>query len=59
MKFYADNINVEVNAYPEIKKYAVLNNSDKRQNSKVYDGKYKEMTLELLPGEIRWLEMED
>lgn len=58
-KFYADNINVEVNAYPEIKKYAVLNNSDKRQNSKVYDGKYKEMTLELLPGEIRWLEMED
>ena len=59
MKFYAENMNVEVNAYPEIKKYAVLNNSDKPQCSKVYDGNYKEMTLELVPGEIRWLEMED
>jgi 1,3-beta-galactosyl-N-acetylhexosamine phosphorylase len=50
------NMNCEVHAYPEANRYAVVNNSNEKQNTIVYDGhgnKY-EMTLE--PSEIVWRE---
>lgn len=52
--WYADNINCEVNAYPETGKYAILNNSNEEQTTGFYDGdgKYEELTL--APCEILW-----
>lgn len=55
-KWFAENTSVEVHAYPSIKKYAVLNNSDQGQASIIHaDG--KTFTVELAPEEIRWFEM--
>lgn len=52
--WYADNLNCEVNAYPESGKYAILNNSNEVQTTNFYDGTgvCTEITLE--PCEIRW-----
>jgi len=52
--FYADNIQVEVHAYPEIEKYAVVNNSAQKQQTKVYleAEMVKEISLEA--EEIIW-----
>lgn len=55
-KFYqwqSTNIYVEVNAYPEIGEYALVNNTNQAQVTTIYteNDKY-ETTLE--PGEIRW-----
>ena len=55
-KWFAENTSVEVHAYPSIKKYAVLNNSDQKQNTVVHAGG-KTFTVELEPEEIRWFEM--
>lgn len=55
-KYYADDIRLEVNAYPALKKYAVINNSMEEVTSKVYDkdGNSKEITIE--GSEIVWIE---
>lgn len=55
--WYADNLNVEVHAYPDAKKYAIVNNSNEEQRTIVYDGSGKgtEMTLE--PCAIVWNEI--
>lgn len=52
--WYADNLNCEVNAYPESGKYAILNNSNETQTTNFYDGdgNYESITLE--PCEILW-----
>lgn len=52
--WFADNINCEVNAYPETGKYAILNNSDKEQRTLFYDGEGKCEELVLKPCEILW-----
>lgn len=56
-KWYADNLYCEVHAYPSIKKYAILNNTDKEQVTNVYDGEGNRVEVTLEPGEIRWMEM--
>ncbi len=53
-KWYADNINCEVHAYPDSKKYAVVNNSNEKQSTLVYNGKGDSEKLELEPCEIYW-----
>lgn len=53
--WYADNLFCEVHAYPEAGKYAVLNNTNKEQVTKVYDGQGKATEMTLEPSEIRWL----
>lgn len=58
-KWYADNLYCEVHAYPEANKYAILNNSNTIQISKVYDGEGTATTVELKPCEIRWMVMKD
>lgn len=55
-KWYADNADCEVHAYPEAGKYAVLNNTLEVQTTKVYDGNGQEKEYTLEPGEIIWKE---
>ena len=52
--WYADNLNCEVNAYPESEKYAILNNSNETQTTKFYDGEGNCETITLEPCEILW-----
>lgn len=52
--WFADNLNCEVNAYPESGKYAILNNSNETQTTKFYDGDGNCETVTLEPCEIRW-----
>lgn len=54
LTWYADNINCEVNAYPESGKYAILNNSNETQTTKFYDGNGKCETITLEACEILW-----
>ena len=56
-KWFAENTSVEVHAYPEIKKYAIVNNSDVSQESFIYDGKGNPFKVKLEAGEIRWAEI--
>ncbi|SHI72109.1 1,3-beta-galactosyl-N-acetylhexosamine phosphorylase [Clostridium cavendishii DSM 21758] len=56
-KWYADNINCEVSAYLESKKYAVINNSNENQETIVYDGNGIGEKMFLAPAEIRWIEI--
>ena len=56
-KWYADNPYCEVSAYLDSNKYAVINNSNEKQVSNIYDGDGKLMTLELAPTEIRWIDI--
>ena len=53
-KWQASNVHCEVHAYPQSKRYAIVNNSTEVQTTKVYDGlgKVEEVTLD--PGEIIW-----
>ena len=52
--WYADNLNCEVNAYPENGKYAILNNSNETQVTNFYDGEGNCETIKLEPCEILW-----
>ncbi len=52
--WFAENVNVEINVYPDAGKYAIVNNSDASQTSIVYDGEGKSEEIKLAPGEIRW-----
>ncbi|MDY5098017.1 1,3-beta-galactosyl-N-acetylhexosamine phosphorylase [Clostridium sp.] len=56
-KWYADNINCEVSAYLESKKYAVINNSNEEQETTVYDGCGNIQKIILKPCEIKWLDI--
>lgn len=52
--WYADNLNCEVNAYPESGKYAILNNSNETQTTNFYDGDGNCESITLEPREILW-----
>lgn len=54
-RYFAQNPNVEVNAYPDINKYAIINNTDEIQKSLIYDGDYDTYNVELEPREIHWV----
>ncbi len=56
-KWYADNPYCEVSAYLDSNRYAVINNSNEKQVSNIYDGKGNSMTLELAPTEIKWIDI--
>ena len=55
--WFADNLNCEVHAYPLQNKYAILNNSNDKQVTKVYDGNGACSEFELEAGEIKWMEI--
>ena len=52
--WYADNLNCEVNAYPESGKDAILNNSNETQTTNFYDGDGNCESITLEPCEILW-----
>ena len=52
--WFADNPACEVHAYPETGRYAVLNNTQAPQETRVYDGAGNSRTVALSPAEIRW-----
>lgn len=56
-KWFADNLNCEVHAYPEAGKYAILNNTSKPQTTSVYDGNKNVKEYNMEPGEIIWEEI--
>ncbi|MBS4455395.1 1,3-beta-galactosyl-N-acetylhexosamine phosphorylase [Tuanshanicoccus lijuaniae] len=56
-RWSSDNSYVEVHAYPERKKYAIVNNTNDKQEATIYDGDGKCVDVTLAPSEIRWEEM--
>lgn len=56
-KWYSDNQYCEVSAYLESNRYAVINNSNKKQIAKIYDGEGNSLILELTPTEIKWMDI--
>lgn len=55
--WYADNLAVEVHAYPDAGKYAIVNNSNETQTTNVYDGAGNGMRITVEPCEIIWKEI--
>lgn len=53
-KWRAENVFVEVHVYPEVAKYAIVNNSNKKQRTSVYLGDGSIIEVELKPSEIIW-----
>ncbi|MFV0381374.1 MAG: 1,3-beta-galactosyl-N-acetylhexosamine phosphorylase [Breznakia sp.] len=56
-QWYADNYNVEVNAYPKTNSFCVVNNTYEEQSSIVYKGDGSSFEITLQESEIRWFEM--
>ncbi len=56
-KWYCDNIFCEVSAYLESNKYAVINNSNEKQVTNVYDGSGNITKVELEASAIVWLDI--
>lgn len=54
-KYFAENINIEIAAYPENSEYAIINNADFKVTTKIYDGKGDVFEVTLEPTEIRWI----
>ena len=53
----SDNIYVELHAYPEKGKFAIVNNSNIEQTAKIYDGQGEGRDVTLAASEIRWEEI--
>ena len=52
--WYSTNCNVDVHAYPENKKYCVVNNVDKPQKTVVFANGGNSFDVELMENEIIW-----
>lgn len=52
--WFSSNPKVEVNAYPEKGKYAIVNNTNEIQETIVYNGQQQAQEVTLKAGEIRW-----
>ena len=55
--WFSSNFNVEVHAYPKNRKYCVVNNTYKPQDTVVYRGDGSSFSLHLKENEIVWYEM--
>lgn len=55
-KYYADDIRLEVAAYPDLGKYCLINNSQDQVTSMVYDGSGKAQEVTIDGSELIWLE---
>ncbi|QUH29986.1 1,3-beta-galactosyl-N-acetylhexosamine phosphorylase [Vallitalea guaymasensis] len=56
-KWYSDNINVDVHAYMNTKKYCVVNNTYTKQSTTIYKGDGTAFELDLQENEILWFDM--
>lgn len=50
----SSNINVEVHVYPEKELYALVNNTNERQETTIFDGDQNAQQVTLAANEIRW-----
>lgn len=55
--WFSTNFNVEVHAYPNNKKYCVVNNTYEPQDTTIYRGDGTSFALNLHANEIRWYEI--
>ncbi len=53
-KWYSENLNVEVHAYIENKKFCVVNNTDEPQSTKVYRGDGSSFDIDMEANQIIW-----
>lgn len=53
-KWFAENIYCEVHAYPDADKYAIVNNSNEKQTTAVYNAQGEKKIVTLKPCEIIW-----
>ena len=56
-KWYSDNINCEVSVYLESNKYVVINNTNDKQETIVYNGDGIGEKMTLYPSEIKWMQI--
>jgi 1,3-beta-galactosyl-N-acetylhexosamine phosphorylase len=56
-RWFCENLNTEVAAYPRSKSFAVLNNSGRSQTTRVWDGHGRARRVTLNPRECRWFGM--
>ncbi len=56
-RWFSSNFNVEVHAYPENKKYCVVNNTYEPQSTIVYKGDGAKFDLELEANQIIWYDL--
>lgn len=56
-KWYSENLNVEVTAFPEAGKFIVLNNSQSEQETVIYDADGRSVSMTLEPFVSKWVEM--
>jgi 1,3-beta-galactosyl-N-acetylhexosamine phosphorylase len=56
-KWFSSNLNTDCAAYSETGNFAVVNNSDVRQETIVYDGQGKEFKISLKSHELKWFSM--
>ena len=54
--WFSSNPAVEINAYPQNKKYCVVNNTDLPQQTTVFQGNGSSFSVTLNPGELQWFE---
>lgn len=58
LRWGSENTAIEVHAYPEKNRFAIVNNSSQPQEALVYDGQLREKTYHLEPYELKWEEIE-
>lgn len=56
-KWFAQNINVEVNAYPQTGKFCIVNNSYTPQQTKVFKGDGTVIDVDLAETELKWYDI--
>lgn len=56
-KWFSSNFNVEVHAYPENKKFCVVNNTYEPQETVVYKGNGESFSVKLMANQIIWYEI--
>ena len=56
-RWFSDNYNVDVHAYPESGKYCVVNNTYEPQSTVVYKGDGTSFRLDLEANQIIWYEI--
>ena len=55
-RYYVTNVETEITVFQKSRKIAVINNSSEAQHTDVYIGGKCVYTLDLAPGEMRWVE---
>ncbi len=58
-KWFSSSPNTDCAYYPEVKQFVVINNTDEKQETTVFNGDGKTTRLALAPMEMRWFELDE